>query len=71
MLVSLKESKSQLVLAISEDEELPKIYAYPKEDIPEKLDLDNEHLYFTSINKETGKLAGYQITRGWKAMPVW
>lgn len=71
MLISLKETKSQLVLAISEDEEVPKVHAYPKEDIPTKINLEKEQIFFTSINKETGKLAGYQITGDWKILQVW
>ena len=65
MLVSLKETKSQLVLAISEDEEIPRVQAYPRADVPEQLDLEKEQLYFTSINKATGVLAGYQIAKDW------
>lgn len=71
MLVSLKETKSQLVLAISEDEEIPRVQAYPRADVPEQLDLEKEQLYFTSINKATGVLAGYQIAKDWQARKVW
>lgn len=71
MLISLKETKSQLVLAISEDEEVPRVQAYPTADVPEHLDLEKEQLYFTSINKETGVLAGYQIAKDWQARKVW
>jgi len=71
MLISLKETKSQLVLAISEDEEIPRVQAYPSADVPEHLDLEKEQLYFTSINKETGVLAGYQIAKDWQARKVW
>jgi len=61
MLVSLKETKSQLVLAITDDQDAPRVQPYPPQDIPKSIDLEKEQLYFTSINKESGVLVGYQV----------
>lgn len=59
MLVSLKDTQSQLVLAITDDQDAPRVQPYPPQDVPQSIDLEKEQLYFTSINKETGILAGY------------
>lgn len=71
MLISLKETKSQLVLAISDGQDTPKVNAYPPEDIPSSIDLEKEQIFFTSIDKEKGVLAGYQIAKDWQAIKVW
>lgn len=71
MLVSLKETKSQLVLAITDGHDAPRVQPYPPEDVPKSIDLEKEQLYFTSINKESGILAGFQIAKDWQPQKVW
>jgi hypothetical protein len=57
MLINLKQSKSQFVLAInSKALNVPKvagvkINAYPSSELPSNLDLDSESIFFTSLDK--------------------
>lgn len=75
MLINLKESKSQLILAINKADldkaEGTKLHAYPSEDIPANLDLGSENIFFTSIDRSSGKLTGYQLGADWVPNKVW
>ena len=75
MLINLKESKSQLVLAMNtpdlEGAAGGKVHAYPSKDIPTSLDLDNQEIFFTSIDRSSGKLTGYKLGQDWTANKVW
>ena len=65
MLINLRESKSQLVLAINTpdlaNKQGSKVHAYPTKDIPASLDLNTQDIFFTSIDRASGRLSGYKI----------
>jgi hypothetical protein len=57
------------VLAIGHDSKgAKKVEAYPKEDVPEKLE---ETKHFSEINRATGQLSGFKITESWSVEKLW
>jgi len=75
MLINLKESKSQLILAMSKSEldsaDGTKLHAYPSKDVPTNVDLNSENIFFTSIDRSSGKLTGYKLGEDWVPNKVW
>lgn len=76
MLMNLKQSKSQFIMAINSEKlalNTPSITvkAYPESELPKDLDLDQESIFFTQIDKEGGVIKGYKVGAGFVAQKMW
>lgn len=77
MMINLKQSDSQFILAIDSKalqtagSKGVKVNAYPSSELPLNLDLNKEQIFFTNINKKTGVLSGYKIGNGLVATKMW
>jgi len=73
MLINLKNTKNQFIMAINHEELASSgvVSIFPKSELPSEIDLKSENIFFTCIDKETGVLSGYHVTAGWKAVKVW
>jgi len=73
MLFNLKDN-SQFILGINRDD-LKKpgqtVFAYPSHQLPADLKIEDENIFFTSVNPEQGTLTGYKIGAGWVPMQLW
>lgn len=74
MLINLKESRNQFVLAVNH-EDLEKtdsrLHAYPSGEVPANIDFNKESIYFTKVDKNSGTLIGYQVGDDWVPNKVW
>jgi len=62
------------VLAVNyEDLEKPgsRVYAYPQQELPENINVLQESIFFTRIDKKAGTLTGYQVGNDWAPNKVW
>jgi hypothetical protein len=77
ILINLRDDPTQLILQIDEAKLAEPAMAkealavYPAEDVPVGLNLENEFIFFTTLDKQRMTLSGYQIKANWEPSKVW
>jgi hypothetical protein len=61
MLINLKNTKNQFIMAINHEEltNTGEVSIFPKSELPADIDLKAENIFFTCIDSKTGVLSGH------------